>query len=61
MSLYRGEMTFRVDGTFVEETLDRGEQSCSSITRISTTMGTVISEETTGPENDRVEEINSGL
>lgn len=47
-------------GEVVTEVIDRQEHLCSEIYKVTNAMGRQVSDEETGPECDRVEEINSG-
>lgn len=47
------------DGTIVTEVTDRGEHLCSDVLKVTNAVGRQISDVETGPEGDRVEEIES--
>lgn len=48
------------DGTVITEVLDRGQKQCSEIKQVTNALGRELSDEKTGPECDKVEEINAG-
>ena len=47
------------DGTIVTEVLDRQDQICENIKKITNAVGTEMSDEHIGPECDKVEEIGT--
>jgi hypothetical protein len=47
------------DGKVVTEVLDRQGQQCSKVKQVTNALGREISDEETGPECDKVEEIVS--
>ena len=49
----------KTDGKIVTEVLDREGQQCSDILKVTQSLGTMLSDEHTGPECDRVEEIQN--
>jgi hypothetical protein len=48
------------NGEVVTEVLDRQEHLCTEIYTVTNAVGRQMSDEETGPDCDRVEEINSG-
>ena len=49
----------KADGKVVTEVIDREGQLCSDMLKVTQNLGTMISDEHTGPECDRVEEIQN--
>lgn len=45
------------DGKIITEVLDRQGQQCSNIKQVTNALGRELSDEKTGPECDKVEEI----
>jgi hypothetical protein len=56
----RFKATIKNDGQVVTEVLERGEHLCTEVYKVTNAVGRQMSDEETGPEGDRVEEINSG-
>ena len=46
------------DGEVIYEVTERGSQQCSTILKVAQTIGTVTSDEVTGPEGDKVHEVS---
>ncbi len=53
------EVRVKQDGTVVTEVIDRGDQICSNIKRITNAVGAELSDEHIGPECDDVKEIQT--
>jgi len=47
-------------GEVVTEVTDRQEHLCTEVYKVTNAVGRQVSDEHTGPDCDRVEEINSG-
>jgi hypothetical protein len=56
----RFKAVIRKDGKVVTEVLERGEHLCTEVYKVTNAIGKQLSDEHTGPEGDRVEEINGG-
>ena len=48
----------RKDGSVIVEVVERDGQNCSEILKTTQSIGKQVSDETIGPDCDRVEEIN---
>lgn len=51
------KFTIEKDGKIKTEVVDREDQECSNVLKITQSLGKTISHEQTGPECDKVEEI----
>jgi len=55
----RVKVTFTPTGKVITEVQERSGQNCSEVLKITTAVGHQINDEQTGPECDRVEEIQN--
>lgn len=55
----RVKATIKQDGRVITEVLDRGTHLCSEVYKVTNSVGRQLSDEETGPDGDRVEEINN--
>lgn len=55
----RFQITIKKNGEKVTEVLERGQENCASIKQLTNALGQEVSDEITGPECDKVEEIVS--
>lgn len=59
-------MTMRIkaiikpNGTVITEVVERGEHLCTEAYKVTNSIGKQLSDEETGPDCDKVEEINQG-
>lgn len=56
----RLKMLIQKDGNVVTEVLDRQDQICSNVKRLTNAIGTEQSDEHLGDDCDRVEEVQGG-
>ena len=54
------EVLVKTDGTVVTSVMDRGQHLCSEVYRVTNSVGRQLSDEETGPDGDKVNEINNG-
>lgn len=59
MAAMKVKFTIKKNGEVVTEVVDRGEHLCSNVYKVTNSLGKQLSDETIGPECDRVEEIQS--
>jgi hypothetical protein len=55
----RVKVTFTPKGEVITEVQERGEHQCSEVLKVTNAVGHQMNDEQTGPECDRVEEINN--
>lgn len=48
------------DGKVITEVMERGEHLCTEVYKVTNSVGKQLSDEETGPDCDKVEEINQG-
>ena len=56
----RIKATIKKNGEVVTEVLDREQQNCAKVKQVTDALGRELSDERTGPECDKVEEIVGG-
>lgn len=56
MALVKYTIPANGDGTFKIEVIDRGTENCNNIVHTAQRMGSVLSDERTGPDCDEVHE-----
>lgn len=57
--MMRVKVTFTPKGEVITEVQERAGHECSEVLKVTNAVGRQISDEQTGPECDRVEEINN--
>lgn len=55
----RFQIRIKKNGDIVHEVLDREQENCSNIKQFTAAFGRELSDEVTGPECDKVEEITT--
>jgi hypothetical protein len=53
------KVVIRKDGKIVTEVTDRGQHLCSEVYKVTNAVGRQLSDETIGPECDKVDEVQT--
>lgn len=61
MALVKYTIPANSDGTFQIEVVDRGNENCNNVVLQAQRMGTMLSDERTGPDCDEVHEGHADL